>query len=217
MSETTIRPAGLPGWYPDPRGAPGQRYWDGQHWTHYVPSQANPYAAPPFPQPPMGPRPSDMHGNRNPFARSGNKTALIIGLAVAAAAVVIGIVIIAALATSGHSASYQKGYESGTNGVARQMYSQGLYPSNACKTALSVAYMYQFVGHAGRLVVHDDLRLETLGLDLGGEVLGDVGGDLADPLGSLDQYLDRGGSLRQRDLVGFAEPVPLAPTPRTRR
>jgi hypothetical protein len=46
-----------------------------------------------------------MHGNRNPFARSGNNTALIIGLAVAALAVVIGIVIIAALAASGHSAS----------------------------------------------------------------------------------------------------------------
>jgi len=22
-----------PGWYPDPSGAPGQRYWDGQQWT----------------------------------------------------------------------------------------------------------------------------------------------------------------------------------------
>jgi hypothetical protein len=105
------------------------------------PPPPHPSAAPPFPQPPIGPRPSDMHGNRNAFGRSGNKTALIIGLAVAA--VVIGIVIIAALATSGHSASYQKGYESGTNGTARQMYSQGLYPSNACKTALSVAYMFQ--------------------------------------------------------------------------
>lgn len=25
------------GWYPDPSGAPGQRYFDGQQWTHHVP------------------------------------------------------------------------------------------------------------------------------------------------------------------------------------
>lgn len=28
------------GWYPDPQGAPTQRYWDGAQWTeHTVPSQ----------------------------------------------------------------------------------------------------------------------------------------------------------------------------------
>ena len=26
-------PSPTPGWYPDPSGAPGQRYWDGQQWT----------------------------------------------------------------------------------------------------------------------------------------------------------------------------------------
>ena len=26
-------PSPAPGWYPDPSGAPGQRYWDGQQWT----------------------------------------------------------------------------------------------------------------------------------------------------------------------------------------
>ena len=25
-------PSPTPGWYPDPSGAPGQRYWDGQQW-----------------------------------------------------------------------------------------------------------------------------------------------------------------------------------------
>ena len=25
-------PSPPPGWYPDPSGAPGQRYWDGQQW-----------------------------------------------------------------------------------------------------------------------------------------------------------------------------------------
>ena len=37
------------------------------------------------------------------------------------------------------------------------------------------------VGDTGGLVVDDDLRLEALRLDLGAEVLGDVGGDLRDP------------------------------------
>jgi hypothetical protein len=26
-----------PGWYPDPSGVPGQRYWDGQRWTAVAP------------------------------------------------------------------------------------------------------------------------------------------------------------------------------------
>jgi len=26
-----------PGWHPDPSGAPGQRYWDGQQWTEVAP------------------------------------------------------------------------------------------------------------------------------------------------------------------------------------
>ena len=26
-------PAPAPDWYPDPSGAPGQRWWDGEHWT----------------------------------------------------------------------------------------------------------------------------------------------------------------------------------------
>ena len=32
---TTHRP--MPGWYPDPSGAPTHRYFDGQQWTHYAP------------------------------------------------------------------------------------------------------------------------------------------------------------------------------------
>lgn len=30
-------PAAIPpGWYPDPSGQPGQRYWDGARWTHFT-------------------------------------------------------------------------------------------------------------------------------------------------------------------------------------
>jgi hypothetical protein len=33
-------PSPAPGWYPDPSGAPGQRYFDGQQWTIAAPSPA---------------------------------------------------------------------------------------------------------------------------------------------------------------------------------
>ena len=29
-------PAPQPGWYPNPSGAPGQRYFDGRQWTHHA-------------------------------------------------------------------------------------------------------------------------------------------------------------------------------------
>lgn len=44
----TNSPGGVPaGWYPDPEGKPGQRYWDGANWTDQ--SRA---AMPPSPMPP---------------------------------------------------------------------------------------------------------------------------------------------------------------------
>jgi hypothetical protein len=33
------QPSPLPGWYPDPSGVPGQRYWDGQKWGPHAPAQ----------------------------------------------------------------------------------------------------------------------------------------------------------------------------------
>jgi hypothetical protein len=38
-----------PGWYPEPSGAPGQRYFDGKDWTEHV--AAPQVAAPPPPRP----------------------------------------------------------------------------------------------------------------------------------------------------------------------
>jgi TM2 domain/Protein of unknown function (DUF2510) len=35
---TSQQPA--PGWYPDPGGGPGQRYWDGQQWQVFPPVPA---------------------------------------------------------------------------------------------------------------------------------------------------------------------------------
>jgi Protein of unknown function (DUF2510) len=43
----TTPPSVPPGWYPDPSGQPGQRYYDGKQWTkHFQPT-------PPAPAPPM--------------------------------------------------------------------------------------------------------------------------------------------------------------------
>jgi hypothetical protein len=36
------QPSPLPGWYPDPSGVAGQRYWDGQKWGPMAPAQQQP-------------------------------------------------------------------------------------------------------------------------------------------------------------------------------
>ena len=36
-----------PGWYPDPSGAPHQRYWDGAQWTEQTAPYSGPQVAPP--------------------------------------------------------------------------------------------------------------------------------------------------------------------------
>lgn len=42
---TSPQPA--PGWYPDPSGAPGQQYWDGQQWQGQgAPAVPAPYGGP---------------------------------------------------------------------------------------------------------------------------------------------------------------------------
>lgn len=41
--------APLPGWYPDPSGGPGLRYWDGREWTIVAPA-----GTPPPPSPDTG-------------------------------------------------------------------------------------------------------------------------------------------------------------------
>lgn len=46
---TSLSPAG---WYPNPSGAPGQRYFDGRDWTaHHRGTPQQPVAAPPQPIP----------------------------------------------------------------------------------------------------------------------------------------------------------------------
>jgi len=65
-------PGAPPGWYPDPAGGPGQRWWDGYSWTDAVavpdqpppppPPAPPPWAVPPRafpPAPGVAPRPAD--------------------------------------------------------------------------------------------------------------------------------------------------------------
>lgn len=62
MSEGNGYPGAPPGWYPDPAGGPGQRWWDGYAWNEAValPQQPPPppwTGAPPPQGPPLEPTP----------------------------------------------------------------------------------------------------------------------------------------------------------------
>jgi len=47
MNKSRPPPTPPPGWYPDPSGGPGQRYWDGSKWTDVnVPSTPPPIGPP---------------------------------------------------------------------------------------------------------------------------------------------------------------------------
>jgi hypothetical protein len=47
-------PGAPPGWYPDPAGGPGQRWWDGYNWTDTTVLPAAPLAPPGWVAPPPG-------------------------------------------------------------------------------------------------------------------------------------------------------------------
>jgi Protein of unknown function (DUF2510) len=58
-----------PGWYPDPSGVPGQRYWDGQHWTAVAPGP-NLKTDHPAVCPPPAAAPAAQSTNARPAGRS---------------------------------------------------------------------------------------------------------------------------------------------------
>ncbi|SBS73756.1 hypothetical protein MHPYR_180036 [uncultured Mycobacterium sp.] len=77
-------PSAVPGWYPDPAGGNGQRYWDGHSWGPVAPGTPAPMPAPARPSKPMS---------------NAGKAILIIGSVVLAASCV------AYLATGPHSSA----------------------------------------------------------------------------------------------------------------
>jgi hypothetical protein len=64
------------GWYPDPSGVPGQRWWDGATWTASVtPAIPSPIATAPMSPSPYVYPPTGVHGVAR--AQGGNRFALI--------------------------------------------------------------------------------------------------------------------------------------------
>jgi hypothetical protein len=89
MSEQSGYPGAPPGWYPDPAGGPGQRWWDGYDWSEavVVPHQPSPapWAAAPPPQgPPMGHTPWAVASHRLDAHNTSGLVASELGLAGAA-------------------------------------------------------------------------------------------------------------------------------------
>ena len=63
------------GWYPDPDGSGGQRYWDGNIWTEHR-SPAAPAAPPPAPAEPSAPAEPAPPGSWEPAA-SDEQTSIV--------------------------------------------------------------------------------------------------------------------------------------------
>jgi Protein of unknown function (DUF2510) len=152
MTETvqnaTPTGAPAPGWYPDPGGSGGRRWWSGQGWTETVQlppasPQAQPPASPtppapvPLPAPPAPPAPVAAPAEPPPFGtpgspfgrsaapthqRSGSPstpTALVVGIGLAVLVVVAGLVLLIMKLTSGDGGTPSAG-TGGPRGPAAQ-------------------------------------------------------------------------------------------------
>lgn len=153
------------GWYPDPNGEPGQKYWDGQAWADI-----------PAPDIPATPE-SDIAGTPKPaqpaVSTKGPSGQRKVGFAIAIVLVVLVVVAInrigipfwqhsiyprffekgsssssspSSQSPSSQSPSYQEGYNSGTFGLARKGYGDDMYNTgatiaemehNACSRAIN--------------------------------------------------------------------------------
>lgn len=115
------------GWYPDPSGGPGQKYWNGEAWSDV-----------PAPESPAAPAAKEL--------RSGNKLFLLImvPIVVFVAAVTVAEIVgnnkmsresqQSQSQSQSQSPSYQTGYDSGTSGLARNTYGEEFDTSDVAKS-----------------------------------------------------------------------------------
>ncbi|WP_156686984.1 NINE protein [Mycobacterium sp. Marseille-P9652] len=70
-------PAPAAGWYPDPNGGPGQRYWDGTQWQAEGPGFSGAPQQAPYPITPYGGAQYGVDAYGNPLS---DKSKLVAGL-----------------------------------------------------------------------------------------------------------------------------------------
>lgn len=93
-----------PGWYPDPSGTPGLRWWNGVSWsdsTHALPGSDAAPAAPPYPEIFVGDADPGADADAAPYARRSPIMAITIGLVLTAVAVVAVVALLSAIASRG--------------------------------------------------------------------------------------------------------------------
>lgn len=147
----TTPSAPLPGWYPDPAGVPGLRYWDGREWTAVAPAGSPP--PPPFQatgQPTGSPAPSS------------SKTDIPRGLKIALG---IGAGLIALVAVNSIGDSDKKPAASPTNRASASS-NVDLGASSATKTAV--------IAPVGTAVRDGKFEFQVLGVERGSKTKEDV-------------------------------------------
>lgn len=113
MAVPTGSPA--PGWYPDPGGTGGQRYWDGQQWTAYAPRQ------------------------QGVSAGWSRRTQISVVAGVAAAGLIVAL-FASFSSASGPSESYEWGQKAGNSAVS--LVQAGMDLGVACDSSLSMGAMW---------------------------------------------------------------------------
>jgi len=133
-----------PGWYPDPGGGQGQRYWDGYRWTAQR-GQSRPWQGSPSWQGPPGAT-SPWQGPAAALPKPPMSNALKLGIlgAVVVASIVFWVVVLNW--DSRHEPSYELGQQTGRSSAA-SLARNGVGERDACESALSLMYQFDELDH----------------------------------------------------------------------
>lgn len=122
------------GWYPDPSGKPGQRYFDGRVWTEHYGARGSTSPQPMLPSYGLPQRQMGVRGSLHPLpVRRPQRQLLVIALIVAA--VVAGVVVM--VATGRDGPSYQAGRSYGTRVLSKQLNESAIRVNCATGAALA--------------------------------------------------------------------------------